>query len=307
MSLCSLRFADIAVDLDAAGSRYKRVGDSLELCPVPGELWHEIDALRASMLSHQVSRFRMAWGAPPMILRVQRRDTPAGPVFVARRIDSELRAFEALGLSAPLMRKLRQPGLRGGMVLFAGSPGSGKTTAASSMMIDRLEQIGGFAWTAENPVEYHLQGSHGKGQCYQEEIEDDRDVKRVLMDTLRSSADILYIGEIREDEAAHAACLAANSGLLVIATIHADNIIQAISKIGLLAGNGQIASSLRAVVALRLEHKLSAAAGPERVLKAESLFLDDEPTRMKVRDGNVAALNMDIERQRNLMLVGAGV
>ena len=52
-------------------------------------------------------------------------------------------------------------GLTTAMVLFAGSPGSGKTTAASSMMVDRLEQIGGFAWTAENPVEYHLQGSHG--------------------------------------------------------------------------------------------------------------------------------------------------
>lgn len=302
--LSNLVFADLAVDLQPSLSRYKRVGDNLELCAIPQELWTEIEAMRADMLGHKAARFRMTWGSGPMTMRVQRRDTPAGPVFVARLIDSQLRDFESLGLPTMLIRKLRLPSLRGGMVLFAGSPGSGKTTTASSMMVDRLIQIGGFAWTAENPVEYNLQGSHGKGQCYQEEIDDDRDVMRVLMDTLRSSADIFYIGEIREESAARAACLAANSGLLVLATIHADNINQAVGKISLLAGPQQIASALRAVISLRLEHKLSAAAGPDRVLKADALFLDDEPIRMKVRDGNVAALNMDIERQRNLMLVG---
>ena len=57
--------------------------------------------------------------------------------------------------------------------------------------------------------------------------------------------------------------------------------------------------SLKCVVALRLEHRLAAASGPERVLKSDSLAIEDEPTRMKIRDGNVSALNMNIERQKN--------
>lgn len=304
MSIASLKFADIALDLHPSKSRFKIMGDNLELRQLPEEFWPEVDALRLEMLDHKTSRFRMIWHES-MILRVQRRETPQGPVFVARRIDAQLRDMDSLGLPTALVQKLRAPGLRGGMVLFAGSPGSGKTTAASSLMVDRLDKIGGFAWTAENPAEYNLQGPHGKGQCYQEEIDDDRQVMRVLMDTLRSSADIFYIGEIREEEAAKAGCLAANSGLLVIATIHADNITQALGKISLLAGPSQIAMAMKWVVALRLEHRLSAASGPERVLKSDSLAIEDEPTRMKIRDGNVSALNMDIERQRNLLLMSA--
>ncbi len=304
MFLADIPFADLAIDIDPAGSRYKESGDNPELREFPDASLKEIGALRAEMLDHKAGRFRMDWMGK-ILLRVQRRETPLGPVFVARRIDAQLRSFDKIGLPTGLQKRLRAPGLRGGLVLFCGSPGSGKTTAACSLMIERLQSIGGFAWTAENPAEYSLQGAHGKGQCYQQEIDDDREVMSVLMDTLRSSADMFYIGEIREEQAARAGCIAANSGMLVIATLHADNIAQAIGKLALLAEREQIASSLKWVISLRLEHKLSAIAGMERVLRCESLQVDDEPTRSKIRDGNAAALNMDIERQRTLMLVAA--
>lgn len=311
-SIADLPFADLAVESEPALSRYKRFSDSLDLERVPESLWPELRDLHQAMSRQEGSRFRMIW---PLVggqttaglrLRVQRRDTPYGQVFIARRIDGVVRPLDKVGLPPAVLQKLRNPGIRAGMVLFSGSPGAGKTTAACALLMDRLENIGGFTWTAENPVEYDLQGAHGKGQCYQEEIGEDAEVKRVLMDTLRSGADTFYIGEIREEEAARAACLASSSGLLVVSTIHADNPTQALMKLGILAGFPALAQSLRAVLSLRLEHRLTAANGPEKVLRVQPFFVEDEAMRMKIRDGNLSALIGDIDRQEKAFMMAGG-
>ena len=317
-SIADLPFADLAVESEPALSRYKRFSDSMDLEQVPEALWPELRDLYQAMCHQEGSRFRMIWplveGQTPagMRLRVQRRDTPYGQVFIARRIDGVVRPLDKVGLPPAVLQKLRNPGIRAGMVLFSGSPGAGKTTAACALLMDRLEKIGGFTWTAENPVEYDLQGAcrlqaHGKGQCYQEEIGEDAEVKRVLMDTLRSGADTFYIGEIREEEAARAACLASSSGLLVVSTIHADNPTQALMKLGILAGFPALAQSLRAVLSLRLEHRLTAANGPEKVLRVQPFFVEDEAMRMKIRDGNMSALIGDIDRQEKAFMMSGGV
>ena len=195
------------------------------------------------------------------------------------------------------------PNLRAGLILFAGGPGAGKTTAACALLLARLSQSGGFTWTAENPVEYDMQGDYGAGQCYQEEIADDADVSRVLSDTLRSSADTFYIGEIREQAAARTACLAAASGMLVVSTIHADNAQQALVKLGLLADLPSVAQTLQALITLHLLSRRS-AQGTTRILKAEPFFVTEEQQRMKIREGQVASLKTDIERQTNALLMG---
>jgi len=247
-------------------------------------------------MQHQETRFRMEFQG--LRLRIQRRQTPYGPVFVARHIAANLMRLEQIGLPAPVMQTLQDPRMRAGFLIFAGGPGSGKTTTACALLMDRLERIGGFTWTAENPVEFDLQGPHGAGQCYQEEIDEDGQVMRVLMDTLRSGADTFYIGEIREEQSARAACLAAASGMLVVSTLHADNPQQAILKIGMLAGFDSIAQSLRGIVNLRLESRPS-PTGPQRVLSIQPFFVEDEASRMKIRDGNLGAIQQDIELQKN--------
>lgn len=304
--LSELPFADLALESDPSRSRYKKFSDSLDLEPVPEAIWPELLELYRTMLAQSGNRFRLTWNQE-VRLRVQKRETPYGQVFIARRIDKDVRPLDRLGLPPAVLQKLRDPKLRAGMVLFSGSPGAGKTTAACALMLDRLEKIGGFTWTAENPVEYDLQGSHGKGQCYQEEIDEDDQVKRVLMDTLRSGADTFYIGEIREESAAQAATLASSSGLLVVSTIHADNPTQALMKLGILAGFPSLAQSLRAVLSLRLEHRLTAANGPEKVLKVQPFFVEDEAMRMKVRDGNLSALITDIDRQEKMFMLAGGM
>lgn len=139
---------------------------------------------------------------------------------------------------------------------------------------------------------------------YQEEINEDGEVMRVLMDTLRSGADTFYIGEIREEQSAKAACLAAASGMLVVSTLHADNPQQAILKIGMLAGFDSIAQSLKAVVTLRLDNRMT-ANGPQKVLYVQPFFVEDEALRIKIREGNLASINSDIEMQRNRAVMGS--
>ncbi len=305
-ALADLPLADLALSASGPECRAKSLADGLMLSPLPAPLWAEAESLYQALLGQEQARFRFLWtsaGAPAITLRVQRRDTARGVVFVARRLDAVPRAFSDLGLPASVTRRLMDPNLRAGLILFAGGPGAGKTTAACALLLARLSQSGGFTWTAENPVEYDMQGDYGAGQCYQEEIADDADVSRVLSDTLRSSADTFYIGEIREQAAARTACLAAASGMLVVSTIHADNAQQALVKLGLLADLPSVAQTLQALITLHLLSRRS-AQGMTRILKAEPFFVTEEQQRMKIREGQVASLKTDIERQTNALLMG---
>lgn len=309
LALGDLPFADLALEPQGEHCRYKRLADSIDLLPLPSALWTEAQSLYRYCVEAKLPRFRATWPSPgthqtEIRMRVQRRETPYGPVFIARRIDHKVRPLEKLGMPMEIIKRLRDPTLRAGLVLFAGGPGAGKTTAACATLLDRLERIGGFTWTAENPVEYDIQGPHGRGQCYQEEVADDQDVYRIFTDTLRSAADTFYIGEIREAEAARAACLAAASGMLVLSTIHADNPQQALLKLGMLAGFPAIAQGLKALITLRIDHRLTAANGTERILRIQPFFVMDEAQRMKIRDGNMASLNTDIEHQAQVIQMG---
>ena len=336
--LSELPFADLAVEQSTAASRFKRFSGDLRLEPVPETFWPELERIYAHMAQMPETRFRLHWplpganplpgasplpgdpadginslqsasaGSPPagLLMRGQRRDTPNGPVFILRRIAHVLLGVDQLGIPGGIIQKLRHPDLRAGLVLFVGGPGAGKTTAACALLMDRLQKIGGFTWTVENPVEYDLQGPHGMGQCYQEEVAEDHEIQRVLMDTLRSSADTLYIGEIREETSARAACLAAASGMLVISTLHADNALQAILKVGMLVGMDGLSQSLRAIIALRMEREMTAANGARKVLKVQPFFVEDESVRQKIAKTDMAALNMDLETQKNRFVMGGG-
>lgn len=313
--LSELPFADLAVEQSTAASRYKRFSGDLRLEPVPEIFWPELERIYAHMAHMPETRFRLHWpsgaGNSPfagqdLLMRGQRRDTPNGPVFILRRIAQVLLGVDQLGIPGGIIQKLRHPDLRAGLVLFVGGPGAGKTTAACALLMDRLQKIGGFTWTVENPVEYDLQGPHGMGQCYQEEVAEDHEIQRVLMDTLRSSADTLYIGEIREETSAKAACLAAASGMLVISTLHADNALQALLKVGMLAGMDGLSQSLRAIIALRMEREMTAANGARKVLKVQPFFVEDESVRQKIAKTDMAALNMDLETQKNRFVMGGG-
>ena len=301
--LGDLPFSDLMITEDPRNASYKQVSDSLEVHHVPERYWDRLKALYDRMERVERDRFReqLEDGDRSLMLRIQRRDTPNYRVYAARRIDSFLLPIEKLGIAPAILRRLRAPQLRPGGVIFCGRPGAGKTVTACSLMVDRLVNIGGFTWTAENPVEHDIQAALAKrpvsrGQCFQVDLESDDGYGRAYGETLRCGADTFYVGEIREEHAATTACLAANSGMLVLSTLHADNIKQAVTKLGSMAGFSLFAESVRAILVLRLEHR--SGPGPRTVLHVEPLFVTEESTRIKIREQNLAALTQEIEQQR---------
>ncbi len=141
-----------------------------------------------------------------------------------------------------------------GLILVCGPTGSGKSftlMAALAAVRDPEEKI----LTAENPVEYNLEGvvqvqvnpdlSLGDGKKF--------DFSAALRSFLRQDPDTIMVGEIRDEETGHIACEAAMTGHLVLSTIHTND---ATSVIARLAEMGVapylIASTLEAVLAQRL-------------------------------------------------------
>ena len=112
---------------------------------------------------------------------------------------------------------------RNGLILFSGATGSGKTTALYALL---KEAKGKKIYTVEDPIEIYreelvqLQINEAIGFHYSEAI------KQVL----RHDPDILMIGEIRDEKAAFGALRAANTGHLVLSSIHASSAALCISR-----------------------------------------------------------------------------
>ena len=159
-------------------------------------------------------------------LRACKITTPRGEVWVAlRRIEEEPPPVEKLGFSPQIMQALRELGTREGLILICGGTGQGKSTTAGAMLYDYLVRYGGLALTIEDPVEYPLEGRHGtSGLCYQIEVKEEGDWGKHLKRALRWHPRYLLLGELRTPEAANQVLRAANSGHLVLTTMHSGSL-----------------------------------------------------------------------------------
>jgi general secretion pathway protein E len=105
-----------------------------------------------------------------------------------------------------------------GMVLICGPTGSGKTTTLYAML-NQIDRYTHNVITVEDPIEAHLP------ECSQLEINAKADITfaKALRSILRQDPDVICVGEIRDEETAEIALRAAQTGHLVLATIHCDS------------------------------------------------------------------------------------
>ena len=108
-----------------------------------------------------------------------------------------------------------------GLILFAGTTGSGKSTTMANMLSKVAEERPGKKIrTVEEPVEYRVEGAY---QTPVKRVTGDRsDFLNVLRQIMRSDPDLLMVGEIRDGDTAELAIQAVRSGHLCVSTIHAD-------------------------------------------------------------------------------------
>jgi twitching motility protein PilT len=163
-------------------------------------------------------------------LRVSKAKTANGQVWAAmRRIANEPPKLDKLGFMDALAPQLRKLGTRDGLILLCGATGEGKTTTSCSLLSEYLDLYGGVAFTIEDPVEYDLEGRRGKnGFCYQIEVDEEKEWAEMLKRSLRWHPRYIFVGEIRTPDAANQLLRAATSGHLVITTVHAGSIEEAL-------------------------------------------------------------------------------
>lgn len=174
---------------------------------------------------------------------------------VLRHIPGDIPALDQLHLPA-VFKQLALA--RRGLVLVVGAAGSGKSTSIASMLDYRNERQTGHILTFEDPIEFQFRNK--KSIVNQREIGSDTpSLESALQTALRQAPDVLFIGEIRDRETMSAALAYALSGHYVLATLHATNCTNAISRIAHFFPPetremlfDDIANSLRAVVCQRL-------------------------------------------------------
>jgi len=153
-----------------------------------------------------------------------------------------------IGLSSPLVKSVREA--NGGLVLITGPTGSGKTTTIASLLetINRSRQA--KIITIEDPIEFNF--TPIKAEIIQREIGlDSRSYEQGLREALRQNPDVIVIGEIRDAETSIVALQAAETGHLVIGSLHANSVVEAITRY-LLLGPKERSLEMRYVLAKTL-------------------------------------------------------
>ena len=178
---------------------------------------------------------------------------PFGEDAVLRLLDSTtpILGLERLGLGnetlAAFERLITNPE---GLVLVTGPTGSGKTTTLYAA-IARVNTPENKILTAEDPIEYHFPKTNQKQVSAQMGF---ADYARAFM---RQNPDIILIGEIRDEDTASAALRAAQTGHLVLATLHTNDAVRTVSRLRTLGVDpGMVAGCLLGAVSQRLLRRL---------------------------------------------------
>ncbi len=207
-------------------------------------------------------------------LRVHAFLTRTGTALSLRIVPNRVPSLESLG-AAPVFRRLLS--LRHGLVLVSGRTGAGKTTTLAAFLETISRQRAAHIITLEDPVEY-LHAS-GKSLVSQRELGVHfSSFGDAIRSALREDPDVLLVGELRDADAVQAALGAAETGLLVLASLHTRSAVEAAHRIESFFPaeqqqeiRGQLAVTLEAMVS----QELLPAKDGGRVLASEVLVATD--------------------------------
>jgi len=185
------------------------------------------------------------------ISTVPTRDAEKAVIRILR--PDTAKSLDEVGLLPPELQRFRQLiGYRDGIVIVTGPTGSGKTTTMYAAITDVADGKVNVM-TVEDPIEYELLG------ITQIQVETKRNVTfgSALRSILRQDPDVIFVGEIRDEETAEVAAHAAATGHLVLATLHTNDAMSSVSRLADLGlDRATVTAVLRGALAQRLVRRL---------------------------------------------------
>ncbi|MCA9115480.1 MAG: PilT/PilU family type 4a pilus ATPase [Planctomycetaceae bacterium] len=173
-----------------------------------------------------------------------------------------------------------------GLVLVTGQTGSGKTTTLAAMIDEISKRDARHIITLEDPIEFQF--SHGRSLVEQREIGSDcPDFASGLKHVLRQDPDVILVGEMRDLETIRTAMQAAETGHLVLATLHSTTAAGAVDRIIEVfppAEQSQIRSHLAECLCAVLTQRLLVGSGGGRAAAVEVLIAT-RAIRTSIREG----------------------
>ncbi len=196
--------------------------------------------------------------------------------LVARYVRNQIPSIESLGLP-PILKELMME--KRGLILVVGQTGSGKTTTLASMIDYRNARKSGHILLIEDPIEYLH--AYKKSIVNQREVGlDTHSYATALHNAVREAPDVLMIGEIRDRDTMQQAMIYAETGHLMLSTLHANNSYHALNRIINLfpheARNHllhDLSISLKAVISQRLVRGVNGKRVPAMEILVNSAYV----------------------------------
>lgn len=209
------------------------------------------------------------------------------PTIVIRNIRSKIQGFEELNLPGDILKKLSME--TRGLVLLTGTMGSGKSTTIASMVEYISANTKKHILTIEDPIEFNFKDKN----CIVNQREfglDFYSYASALRAFTLQSPDVIFISSIRDAETMFAAITAAETGVLVLSTLHTVNASKSVERIINFFPphqhqeiKNQLSSLLKGIISLRL---VPLKDGTGRIPAYESMLLTPTISRL-IREGKI--------------------
>jgi twitching motility protein PilT len=266
---------------------------------IPLDFPGEIDLTNVLPLS-QAERAQVARGES-VDLGIEIPGTGRVRLHVFRTSSGIAAAVRLLPRMAPTIASLHMPiplepliDTHHGLILVCGATGSGKSTTLAALCQEILRKRSIVLTTLEDPIEYGLNATSSSLLRRREIGRDVPDFASGIRDALREDPDVILIGELRDAETIAHALTAAETGHLVLASLHSSGAASAVERIVDAFPperhdqlRGQLADSLRAIIAQRL---LPRARGGGRIPAVEVLRVNHAVAAI-IREGKGAQLS----------------
>lgn len=215
-----------------------------------------------------------------------------------RTINTEVPSFETLGLP-PVVRKITEKPR--GLILVTGPTGSGKSTTLASMIDYINDNRNEHILTIEDPVEFVHKSK--KSVVHQRELgQDTRSFANALRSALREDPDIILVGELRDLDTISLAITAAETGHLVMGTLHTSSASQTIDRIIDVFPQGQqqqirimLSNSLTGVFSQTLLPRLQENGEKKGRVMAQEIMIVNGAIANLIREGKTSQMYSAIQ------------